>query len=285
VATAVAPQWKPIGSIERRILGVLVEKAKTTPDAYPLSLNALTTGCNQKNNRDPQMHVEADDVAEALDGLRGLNAVLEVHGDSRVARYKHRLYEWLGVDKVELAVMAELLLRGAQTVGELRGRAARMEPIVDLAALKPVLESLAAKKLVAYLTPQQRGAVVTHLLYQHEELEKVHRIHGAAADEPPTPVRSASEGADGTRHAAGHRGSPTFVPQTNITVAQQELGTRRAGMESQSPAAPPASEQTALQNKVNNLAAEVAQLRSALDSAVAELRRDVDDMRRQLGIV
>ena len=129
---ATAPQWKPISAIERRILGVLVEKAKTTPDAYPMSLNALTTGCNQKNNRDPQMHLAADDVSDALDRLRGLNAVLEVHGDSRVARYKHRLYEWLGVEKVEMAVMAELLLRGAQTIGELRGRAARMEPITAL---------------------------------------------------------------------------------------------------------------------------------------------------------
>lgn len=275
---AATPQWTPISAIERRILGVLVEKAKTTPDAYPMSLNALTTGCNQKNNRDPQMHLAADDVSDALDRLRGLNAVLEVHGDSRVARYKHRLYEWLGVDKVEMAVMAELLLRGAQTIGELRGRAARMEPIADLAALRPVLDGLIAKGLVVYLTPPQRGAVVTHLLYKPEELEKVRRLHaeggGNWQDEseavelrspqhselrshqnaPAPPTRSVSE--------APSPGSP--APRTSFSSVDGELA--------------------AMKQQLRDLTTEVQQLRSTLDSATGELRRDVDDVRRQLGM-
>ena len=74
------PKWQPLGRIERRVLGVLVEKAKTTPEAYPLTLNALTNGCNQKNNRDPQMNLEPDAVEEALENLRTLSAVVEVVG-------------------------------------------------------------------------------------------------------------------------------------------------------------------------------------------------------------
>ena len=151
------PRWRPIGRIERRVAGVLVEKAKTTPEAYPLSLNALVNGSNQKNNRDPQMQLEEADVSEALDNLKGMGAVAEIQGSGRVAKFRHLLYEWLGVDKVELAVMAELLLRGEQTIGELRGRAARMEPIADLPALQPILKSLIDKKLVLELTGGGRG--------------------------------------------------------------------------------------------------------------------------------
>jgi uncharacterized protein YceH (UPF0502 family) len=164
-------RWRPLGAIDRRVAGVLAEKAKTTPDIYPMSLNAVCTGCNQKSNRAPLMQLETSDVEESLDRLRALGAVGLVEGYGRVAKYRHYLYEWLGVDKVELAVMTELLLRGDQTVGELRGRAARMEPIADLAALQPVLDSLKAKGLVVSLTPEGRGHVVTHALYQPRELE------------------------------------------------------------------------------------------------------------------
>ena len=166
-------KWRPIPARDRRIIGVLVEKAKTVPDQYPLSLNALVSGCNQKNNRYPLMEVEADVLEEPLDRLKQAGAVVEVQGSSRVARFKHLLYEWLGVDKVELAVMAELLLRGAQTEGELRGRASRMEPIPDLSALRPVLNSLKEKGLVISLTPEGRGHIVTHALYEERELDKL----------------------------------------------------------------------------------------------------------------
>ena len=130
-------RWQPLGAIDRRVAGVLAEKAKTTPDAYPMSLNAVRTGCNQKSNRWPAMELEQDQVEESLDRLRALGAVGLVEGGGRVQKYRHYLYEWLGVDKAELAVMTELLLRGDQTVGELRSRATRMEPIADLAALGP----------------------------------------------------------------------------------------------------------------------------------------------------
>jgi uncharacterized protein YceH (UPF0502 family) len=107
-----------------------------------------------------------------------MGAAVEIQSGGRVAKYKHCLYEWLGVDKVELAVLAELLLRGAQTVGELRGRAARMEPIADLAALQPVLQSLRQKQLLIDLTPPGRGQVVTHGLCDDAEINHLRQEHG-----------------------------------------------------------------------------------------------------------
>src|SRR5436309_3272838 len=109
VAESSAPRWQALDAIQRRVLGVLIEKAKTTPDAYPMSLNALRSGSNQKNNRSPLMQLEEPQIEEALDGLRQLGAVAQVQGSGRVDRYRHLAYEWFGVEKVELAVMAELL--------------------------------------------------------------------------------------------------------------------------------------------------------------------------------
>ena len=177
-----APKWKPLTSLERRVLGVLGEKAKTTPDSYPLSLNALVNGCNQQSNRYPQMNVESIDVENALEKLRAIGAVSEVHGGGRVAKYKHYLYEWLGVSKTESAVMIELLLRGSQTVGELRGRAARMEPIKDVAELRPIVAELIERGLVLSLTAEGRGQIVTHALYREEEMDKVRARAAEAAE-------------------------------------------------------------------------------------------------------
>ena len=167
------PKWQPLTRNQRRVAGVMIEKAKTTPDAYPLTLNALTTGCNQKSNRDPQMHLSPEEVEETLAELRTLGAVVVVEGKVRVEKFRHQLYEWLGVDKFEIAVLGELLLRGQQTVGELRGRAARMEPIKGLADLTPILETLIQRQLVISLTPPGRGQTVTHGLFQQEELERI----------------------------------------------------------------------------------------------------------------
>jgi len=188
-----APRWKPLSRIDRRVAGVLIEKAKTTPEQYPMTVNGLVNGCNQKNNRDPQMQLEEADILESLDRLKVMKAVVEVQGSGRVAKFRHLMYEWLGVDKVELAVMAELLLRGAQTEGELRGRAARMEPIADLTALRAVLDALRAKQLVIDITPPGRGQIISHALYEPEELERLRsRHHGAAepADGEPPLVRA-----------------------------------------------------------------------------------------------
>ena len=168
-----APNWQPLNARQRRLFGVLVEKAKTTPDAYPMTVNALVAGANQKSNREPQMNLSAEEVERVLEELRGLGCVTEVQGSGRVPKYRHHAYEWLGVEKTELAVMTELLLRGEQTLGELRGRAARMEPIADLTALKPVVDGLVAKGLMVELTSAGRGQVVSHNLYPDRELDEL----------------------------------------------------------------------------------------------------------------
>lgn len=164
-----SPPWQTLDAMQRRVLGVLVEKAKTTPDSYPLTVNAIKTGCNQKSNRKPQMDLAADDVMATLDELRDMKAVSEVQGDGRVSKYRHRAYDWFGVDKVELAVLAELLLRGEQTVGELRGRAARMEPISGVSDLLPILSRLKQKGLLWEVTPAGRGQIVSHRLFLASE--------------------------------------------------------------------------------------------------------------------
>ncbi len=179
-AQAAGPRWKPLSAIDRRVAGVLVEKAKTTPNAYPLTLNAIVTGCNQKSNRFPLLELDPDAVQESLDRLREMGAVGLVQGLGRAEKFRHYLYDWFGVDKVELAVMAELLLRGAQTLGELRARAARMEPIRDMAELEPVVASLKAKGLVIGLSPEGRGHAVTHALYQPRELERLRQEYRSA---------------------------------------------------------------------------------------------------------
>ena len=167
------PKWQPIGSHLRRVAGVLVEKAKTVPDSYPITLNAIITGCNQKNNRDPHLELNEDQVQQAIEDLHQLGAVIEVQGSGRVPKFKHLLYQWLGVDEVEMAVMTELLLRGPQTVGELRGRASRMNAIPDMNAMQQILASLIKKRLVIELTPAGRGQMVSHNLFKERELNEI----------------------------------------------------------------------------------------------------------------
>jgi uncharacterized protein YceH (UPF0502 family) len=198
------PRWQPVPAIERRILGVLVEKAKTVPESYPMTLAGICTACNQKNNRFPLMQLEQDQLDAPLERLRNLGAIALVQGSGRVEKFRHYLSDWLGVDKLELAVMTELLLRGAQTEGELRQRASRMEQILDLTTLRNVLHSLTAKNLVISLTSAGRGHVVTHNLYEPREMEKLRRDYeaqGPAAtesdaaeeDEPATAASGKSE--------------------------------------------------------------------------------------------
>ncbi len=180
--------WPVLDTQERRILGVLVEKAKTTPDAYPLSINALVTGANQKSNRDPLLELEADDVEDSLNRLKGRGLVMKVIG-GRVERWRHLLYETWHVNKVELAVLAELLLRGPQTEGELRTRASRMEPIEDLDALRNVLKPLTERNLVVYLTPEERrGAVLSHGFHDRAELERLERQFAGGGHVSAAPV-------------------------------------------------------------------------------------------------
>jgi len=128
---------------ECRVLGVLIEKALTTPQQYPLSLNGLTIGCNQKNCRSPLTNFDEDRVFDAVESLRNKGLVREAMlSGSRVAKFRHIAREVFNVETPALVVLAELMLRGPQTAGELRGNASRMHPIESLDALQAVLASL-----------------------------------------------------------------------------------------------------------------------------------------------
>ena len=158
-----------LDAVEVRVLGALLEKEMTTPEYYPLSLNALVNACNQKSNRDPVVDYNEDDVSEALERLRQRRFSVVVTGGSRVAKYGQRISETLNLGRRESAVLCVLLLRGPQTLGEIKDRSERMFSLSDLSEAELVLEKLAdwpgdplAKKL-----PRQAGqkeARYTHLL-------------------------------------------------------------------------------------------------------------------------
>jgi hypothetical protein len=142
---------------EARVLGVLIEKAQTTPGQYPITLNALINGCNQLSNRHPITNLDEDKVMTALDGLRSKGLAREVAlTGSRVAKFKHAARETLNVDTNQIVVLAELMLRGPQTVGEIRGRASRMHPLETLETTQNVLQSLVERPepLVVELAPE-----------------------------------------------------------------------------------------------------------------------------------
>ena len=141
---------------EARVLGVLLEKSTTTPEQYPLSTNALVNGANQKNNRDPVLSLSEDEVFDAVESLREKQLAVRVDTvGSRVHKYKHTAGETLRCRGGELAVLAELLLRGPQTLGELRGRASRMSPLSTLDDAKTMIRALAehAEPLVKEIPP------------------------------------------------------------------------------------------------------------------------------------
>jgi uncharacterized protein len=147
-----------LNDVEVRVLGCLIEKEMTTPEYYPLSLNALTNACNQKSNRDPVMALAEEDVVRALNRMR-FNQLTVVSGESsRVAKYRHLLAENMGLVPAELAVICELLVRGPQTVGELRTRCERMYSFPDPAAIEEVLKELTEREdpLIVRL-PRQPG--------------------------------------------------------------------------------------------------------------------------------
>lgn len=149
---------RPLDEIEVRVLGCLIEKDLATPEYYPLTLNALTNACNQKSNREPVMLLQETDVVRALDSLRQRQMAHQSAEGVRVAKYCHNLEGLLQLELEELAILAELLLRGPQTVGELRNRAERMQQIGDLQAVEELLQNLAEREepLVMQL-PRQPG--------------------------------------------------------------------------------------------------------------------------------
>lgn len=192
-----------LDAIEARVLGALIEKDLTTPDYYPLSLNALVNACNQLNNREPVMSLGEPEVTRALDKLRDKRlAVVITGGDSRVLKFAHKTREVFELSRPEVSLLCLLLLRGPQTTGELRGRSGRMHEVADLADVQATLGRLANRE-----TPDQPPLVT--LLPRApgtKESRYAHLLSGEPAatpivpsSEPPAPIAPLSS--DTTRFA------------------------------------------------------------------------------------
>jgi uncharacterized protein YceH (UPF0502 family) len=170
-----------LNQVETRVLGSLIEKDITTPDYYPLSLNALINACNQKNNRDPVMTLDEDAVRQALDTLQANRlAGPTSSADSRVTKYEHRLQEVFNFTRGETAVLCVLLLRGPQTPGELRGRGERMHRFEDLTEVQSTLQRLMQREPpLARMLARQPGT---------KEARYMHLLSGDVEDGNAAPV-------------------------------------------------------------------------------------------------
>jgi uncharacterized protein YceH (UPF0502 family) len=179
--------------IETRVLGSLIEKQVTTPEYYPLTLNALTLACNQKNNRHPVTSYSEHQVADALESLREKNLTYVFYGStSRVPKYKHVMSEVMHLNHAETALMCVLMLRGAQTVGELRGSASRLHDFSSLEEVEETLNGLISREpepLVARVPrqPGQKEGRFAHLLSGEIDVEAL------AVETERTPRRIGSE--------------------------------------------------------------------------------------------
>jgi len=184
-----------LNAVEARALGALVEKETTTPEYYPLSLNALVNACNQKNNREPVMSLDEDAVRQALRGLEDDGLAGPVRGgDSRVTKYEHHLQEVFNFTRSETAVMCVLLLRGAQTPGELRGRTERMHRFEEIDDVLATLQKLMQRDpaLVKAL-PRQPGT---------KETRYAHLLSGEVEAADAVPAVSSVSATDGDERVA-----------------------------------------------------------------------------------
>jgi uncharacterized protein YceH (UPF0502 family) len=209
--------------IETRVLGALIEKDITTPDYYPLSLNALVNACNQKNNRDPVMKLAEDAVSDALSTLQEKRFAGPASGaDSRVTKYEHRLQEVFNFDRREIAVLCVLLLRGPQTPGELRSRTDRMYRFEALDDVVSTLDRLAQREpaLVAVL-PRQPGT------------KESRYMHLFAGDAPPVDLNSprAISGASGESDRLAHLEHEVLELRKEVAEIHEQLAAFRKQFE------------------------------------------------------
>jgi uncharacterized protein YceH (UPF0502 family) len=234
---------------EIRVLGCLLEKQRTTPDAYPLSLNALRLACNQATNRDPVTEYDEAVIRDALHRLsRRRWARLASGAGSRAPKYRHLLDEALGLPEDELAVLCVLMLRGPQTPGELKQRTERLHPLADLAAVLDALERLIGRDLAERLPrrPGQKEERYAHLL----------------ADDD-APIAPAAPGA----------AAPQWTPPAPAPAPVQDAAPAPAPPPaSAAPAAPASDPRVArLEDEVAALRGELAALRASLDTLRADL--------------
>ena len=176
---------------ETRVLGTLVEKQRTVPDTYPLSLNALAAGCNQKTSRQPVLELGEAEILQALDGLKDAGLAVEVSG-SRVVRFEHRLEKVLGVPTQASALLTVLMLRGPQTAGEMRLNCERLHRFADISAVEAFLEELAGKGLVVELPrlPGSRENRWSHLLSGQPAVEAAPASGGRAGNQEIDELKS-----------------------------------------------------------------------------------------------
>lgn len=199
MSDAVKPERLVLDAGERRVVGTLIEKGLTNPQYYPLSLNLLVTGCNQRNNREPVTNYEDADVEEICARLQARNLVAALYPSTgRVVRYRQELGRMFELNATQLAVIGELLLRGAQSEGELRQRASRMREIASLEDLDAVLLELRQRvpPFVVRLTPEgvSRGVRYTHACAPEDEAKAQLEAERAGAPMPvaaPPPRRAA----------------------------------------------------------------------------------------------
>jgi uncharacterized protein YceH (UPF0502 family) len=170
---------EPLHPTEVRVLGALLEKDQTTPEYYPLTVNALVNACNQKSSREPVVNYSEEIVTEAVASLQYKGLALRISGAGhRVEKYAHRLGEKLNLGRREMALLCVLMLRGPQTVGELRGRTERMHDFADLEEVERVLESLQSREPEALVAPLARGRWVQLLGGPYEESAEPAQVLG-----------------------------------------------------------------------------------------------------------
>jgi uncharacterized protein len=225
-----APPITELSKGQRRVLGTLLEKAYTTPEGYPLTLKSLTAGCNQKSNRHPMTDYSEDDVLEIIDQLRELGLVAVVHTESgRTERYRHYMRKRFTLTEPQLAVLTELLLRGRQSIGDLRARASRMVAIESLDDLREALRGLLTQKyLQASGSLDRRGVEVDHNFYQPAENKRI-VPHGPEADERDVPEVDRALAVSPAR-------SPNPAPAVGVATLpadQSELSQRIASLEAE----------------------------------------------------
>eukprot|EP00913_Durusdinium_trenchii_P008974 g8440.t1 len=217
-----APQGPPITELtrqQRRVLGVLVEKGFTTPEYYPLTLKALTAGCNQKSNRDPVTDYDPDRIYETIEELRELGLAAVVHTESgRTERFRHYMRQRFSFTEPQLAIVTELLLRGRQQLGELRSRASRMVPIEDQKTLRAELNGLLEQNVIQASGPlERRGIEVDHALYTEREGQKLQQVSSTAVETPA----AAADSSTAAPPAVISEREPAVSPQLESEV--QEL--------------------------------------------------------------
>lgn len=218
-----APPITELSRQQRRVLGVLLEKAFTTPDQYPMTPKALVAGCNQKSNRSPLVEYDEVTVLDTLEQLRELGLVGEVHTDSgRTSRFRHYMRHRFKLSEPQLAILTELMLRGRQKLGELRTRTSRMVAIDSQEQLKDELTGLLAMKLLQTTGDlERRGTEVDHNLYRPKENMKL-ELNASPEPDEPTP-RSASNAASAPAHSVAALDGGMIARLTELETELEDL--------------------------------------------------------------